>query len=100
MAEAVKKLRSRKASGLEGITGSIVKEFHRAVPEFLRAVLQRCIKDGTFSDNWKSAKVITLLKASDKPKDLAKLYRPICLLCLEQGFGESNDRPITGRLSR
>ncbi|KAJ3639205.1 hypothetical protein Zmor_004074 [Zophobas morio] len=80
VAEAVRRLRSRKAQGLDGITGSIVKEFHRAVPEFLRAVLQRCIEDGTFPESWKSAKVITLLKASDKPKDLAKSYRPICLL--------------------
>ena len=80
VAAAVRKIRSRKAPGLDGITGSIVKEFHRAVPEFLIALLQRCIHDGEFPDHWKWAKVITLLKASDKPKDLAKSYRPICLL--------------------
>lgn len=57
---------------MDGITGFIVKEFHRVVPELLLTMLQRCLHDGVFQNNWESAKVITLLKASDKPKDLAK----------------------------
>lgn len=40
----------------------------------------RCLHEGVFPDNWKAVKVITLLKFSDKPKELAKSYGPICLL--------------------
>lgn len=80
VADAVKGIRSRKSPGLDGITGSVVKELHKVAPELLLALMQLCLDDGTFSSNWKTAKVIPLLKSSEKPKDKAKSYRPICLL--------------------
>ncbi len=73
-------IRSRKAPGLDGITGSVVKEFFRAAPDFLMTLMRRCLDEGVFPASWKAAKVMTLLKATDKPKELAKSYRPICLL--------------------
>ena len=76
----VNEIRSRKAPGLDGITGSVVKEFFKAVPDFLMALMRRCLDEGVFPAKWKAAKVITLLKSLGKPKELAKSYRPICLL--------------------
>lgn len=68
-------MKGRKAPGLDGVTGSMVKEVFKTGNK-----LRKCLCEGRFAVQCKTAKVITLLKSPDIPKDLTKSYRSICLL--------------------
>ena len=80
IAELLRKVKGRKAPGLDGLTGSTIKKIFNLAPEYIVTIINKCFQDGIFPRQWKKAKTIILLKSPDKPKSQPRSYRPICLL--------------------
>lgn len=77
--EAFQKIRKKKAPGLDGLRGEVVKPFFEAVPEYCLNMFNDLLVSGTFPKIWKVAKLVLLEKG--KKQGLDKMsYRPICLL--------------------
>ena len=64
--------------GHDEISSRLIKELKFELIEPLQIIMKKIIKDETFPDIWKKAKVIPLYKKGD-PKDAGN-YRPISLL--------------------
>ena len=64
--------------GHDKISSRLIKELKFELIEPLQKIMKKIIKDETFPDIWKKAKVIPLYKKGD-PKDAGN-YRPISLL--------------------
>jgi hypothetical protein len=78
---AIEQLRSRKAPGLDLITGKILKELPyigiRAVTQIFNSVL----RTGYIPRQWKLSQIITILKPG-KPAEKVTTYRPVSLLLI------------------
>jgi len=95
VATSVAKLRSRRSPGMDGITGGIVKEVWRAIPQHLTKLYSRCLSEGYFPAEWKHPRVIPLLKGPDKDRSDPASYRGICLLPV---FGKALEGIMVNRL--
>lgn len=73
------KLRTRKAPGRDGITGQLIKELPRKGFVLLTYLFNAVVRLQYIPKEWKTAKVILLLKPG-KPSDQPQSYRPISLL--------------------
>lgn len=74
-----KKIRKRKAPGMDGVPGLLIKAIIDIRPSFFVNIYNICFKVGIFLSLWKTAKLI-LLKKSEKHLELPFSYRPICLI--------------------
>lgn len=80
VADAVRKTKNGKASGLDDISPEIVKTLWRAKPEILLDLYNNCFLAEKYPISWKRAKLKIILKNPDKdPTDIGS-YRPIALL--------------------
>lgn len=77
---AVKRMRLKKAPGLDGLTSEMFRRVWCAIPEYVKDMYDDCLRYGYFPREWKVGKVITLLKSPEKVKTDVRSYRPICLL--------------------
>lgn len=78
---AIRKIKTRKASGISGIPGETWK-IALSDEEFrgkYKRLINRCLKEGKIPDAWKIAKLVLILKPGKEKEDPAA-YRPICLL--------------------
>jgi len=79
---ADRSLKSNTAPGPDGITNEVLKCYIRHKPDSLIKVYNKCVSEGHFPSQWKSARLV-LLKKGDKPLDQPSSYRPLCILvCL------------------
>ena len=78
--KCLSKMEGRKAPGLDGLTGTIIKKLFHVASDFILKIINRCFFEGIFPKQWNVAKVIILLKSPDKPKTSPRSYRSICLL--------------------
>lgn len=92
---AVRQMRSSGSPGLDGITGYMVKAMHDSVDGHLFDMMAKCLESGVFPDEWKIARVVVLLKSSDKPRSNPGSYRGICLL---SALGKVLERIMIERL--
>lgn len=93
--ESFLKLKSRKSPGLDGMTGEMCKAIWRVIPEYLGAMFRKCVSAGYFPKEWKSARVIVLLKSPDKIRSNPRSYRGISLL---PALGKVLERIMVNRL--
>lgn len=77
---AVSRIKKNKAPGLDGISGAMVKEAYRVIPEYFFALFSECVRAGKLPLSWRTAEVVVILKSDAKPRNDPKSYRPICLL--------------------
>ncbi|EFA13507.2 Putative 115 kDa protein in type-1 retrotransposable element R1DM-like Protein [Tribolium castaneum] len=92
---AVKRINGKKAPGLDGIKGDIVKRVWALRPDLMHRMYEQCVLEGTFPREWKKANVVVLLKSPDKDRAEIRSYRPICLLSV---FGKVMERIMVNRL--
>ncbi|KAE9534048.1 hypothetical protein AGLY_008784 [Aphis glycines] len=57
----------RTAPGPDGIANLIIGSVHKARPDMLRHMYNRCLKEGVFPPRWKEARVV-LLRKGDRPE--------------------------------
>ena len=77
---AVDRQRTGRAPGLDAIDAAMLKNSIPYIEDTLLELFNDCLDRGYFPRNWKIADIRLLYKGGDKDKQLAKSYRPICLL--------------------
>lgn len=97
ISEALKKVKNRKACGLDGIPPEVVKCLHRHAPGVLTALFRRCMETRTVPLSWKQALIIPILKGPDKNPAVPSSYRPISLLSC---VGKLFERVVATRIER
>lgn len=79
LAKAARKIKSRKAPGLDGIPNVAIKTAIREVPEVFTDLYNRCLKEGTFPKKWKKQRLV-LIRKPEKLTDDPSSFRPLCML--------------------
>ena len=83
---AIKRLKTNKAAGLDGITNKMLKYSMIFIASKLLSLFNSMILKGEFMDEWKEAKIKAIYKNSGDPK-MPDNYRPISLLsCISKLF--------------
>ncbi|MCP3662419.1 MAG: hypothetical protein GY696_07990 [Gammaproteobacteria bacterium] len=77
--EAIKKAKSSKALGPDGLSPIMLKHLGPHGIEYLTNIFNFCIKNSKIPTIWKTAKIIPLLKPG-KLADKGPSYRPVTLL--------------------
>ncbi|KMQ91006.1 reverse transcriptase [Lasius niger] len=77
--DAVKKIKSAKAPGPDGVPGRAWRLAHKDLQDEMRDLYTLCLREGKFFPVWKEANIV-LLPKEGKPRDQPSAYRPICLL--------------------
>jgi len=72
--DAVRRIKSRKAPGPDGVHGKGWALDSKEIAEYMRHLLSRCLKDGRFPPDWKRAKLV-LIPKEGKPGDSPSSYR-------------------------
>lgn len=73
---ALRKLKNGKAPGLDGIPVEAIKYFEEIKPAMMLKPLNRILRENSFPDKWKKAKLVLIPKGSIENKK----FRTICLL--------------------
>ncbi|CAH2088133.1 unnamed protein product [Euphydryas editha] len=74
----ISKLENDKASGIDGIGGSLIKQIKDIIIEPLTLIFNSSMSTGIFPDIWKLASITPVYKSG--PRDVPGSYRPISLL--------------------
>ena len=78
--QSLNSMNNNKAPGNDGITGNIYKHVFKAVPTFITALYNGCLKQGIFPTKWKEAKIIPIVKPGREKCHEVSKFRPISLL--------------------
>lgn len=95
LANAVKKQKSGKAPGLDGVRAEVIKRALCRVGPPLLSIVREVFSTAEFPKSWKQGSLKVFLKSTDKPIDNIKSYRPITLLPV---MGKIVERIIAERL--
>lgn len=79
LVNATSSLKTGKAPGPDGIPGEVLRLMARHRPRVLLDMYNQCLKTGTFSKRWKTARLVLLSKGKGDPDDPSS-YRPLSLL--------------------
>lgn len=88
-------LKQKKAPGLEGLNGRMVRSLWNAIPEWIHRLFALIVDEGNFPREWKTANLVILLKGADKDKTSLGSYRPISLISV---LGKTMERLMVNRL--
>ena len=88
-------MRMGKSPNIDGITNGMVLQVALAIPSFIEAMYDSCLKEVSFPKQWKVAKVVVLLKGAGNDKAEPRSYRPMSLL---SGLGKIIERMMVEML--
>ncbi|XP_025163576.1 uncharacterized protein LOC112590638 [Harpegnathos saltator] len=94
VAGAIKRVKSRKAPGPDGIPGRVLTLASGYLGGRFARIFSRALRERRFPPVWGRANVV-LLRKEGKPEDTPSAYRPICLL---DEAGKLFERVIAARL--
>lgn len=94
--DLIKQLKNGKASGMDMISTTHIKNYSFLGYELLTKIFNGCLKNGHYPETWKTAKTIPVHKSGKDPND-RKSYRPISLLTL---FAKIMDKIINSILTQ
>lgn len=92
----IKRLRNKKAPGIDGIANVMLKRLPESVMQYLANIFNACFALGYFPERFKFAKVKPLPKNGKDPREPTS-YRPISLLSC---IGKLFEKTIHARLLR
>ncbi|XP_011147562.2 uncharacterized protein LOC105188039 [Harpegnathos saltator] len=95
VAGAIKKVKSRKAPGPDGIPGRVLTLASGFMNQRFADLFSQALRKGRLPPVWGRANVV-LLRKEGKPEDSPSAYRPICLL---DEAGKLFERVIAARLT-
>ena len=78
LSQIIKKLRSKKSAGIDGISNDLIKKLANSISEPLSIAINKSMEAGYVPDTLKVAKIIPVYKSKDK--QVFNNYRPISLL--------------------
>jgi hypothetical protein len=90
----ISRLKTRKASGIDGIPTMILKNLPSLALHLLAGIYNACLRIGYFPSAWKIGKIVPIAKAGKAPSSPAN-YRPITLLPI---VGKILEKIILSRL--
>lgn len=76
---AIRSLKTRKASGLDGISNAVIKIIHSKCRDLLPTLYYCSLKINVFPNTWKAGKLVLINKPGKDPTSPSS-YRPITLL--------------------
>lgn len=79
LTEAMNNPKLKKAPGHDGIPPEIIKLVTVKYPELILNILNDLIRKQEFSNIWKNARLVLVLKPGKKPDDPTS-YRPLCII--------------------
>ncbi|GIY27396.1 reverse transcriptase domain-containing protein [Caerostris darwini] len=88
-------IKPKKAAGIDGLPGEIVKELFFANPTWFTNLFNFLLRSGIFPQVWKCARVV-LIPKEDRNLSHPQDYRPICILPC---WGKVLNKTIAGRLT-
>lgn len=94
---AISRLSPNKAPGLDGLTGAMARSLWKAIPDWILALFQACVREGVFPEDWKKANLTILLKGQDRDSYDVGSYRPISLIPV---LGKALERLMVDELER
>jgi len=80
----VESMNSKKAPGVDGVTGDIFKQAFETFPKYIII----CLRKGDFQKRWKRAKLIPVVKPGKEHSEEVKKFRQISLLNIERNILE------------
>jgi len=95
MKDAVRRIKSGKAPGPDGVRGKVWTLAFKELGGYMRHLYNRCLREGRFPAEWKAN--LVLIPKGGKPADQPSAYRSICLL---DEAGKILERIIANRLVR
>lgn len=93
--QAIKKLKTNKAPGIDGFKNEIVKALWSNNKEILIYLFNKCLREHTFPDEWKTTSLKIILKNSNKDRSRLNSYRSIALI---PTLGKVYERIIWNRI--
>ena len=97
ISDAVSRCKVRKAPGLDGITGEMMKRVWYSIPDFIEDLYHSCMTNNYFPDEWKVGNVVPLLKSPDLIRSNPSSYRLIVLLPI---LGKVLERMMVQRIKQ
>ncbi|KAG8335431.1 hypothetical protein J6590_108203 [Homalodisca vitripennis] len=94
---AVMKIKNKKAPGIDGIKGEIIKRQYETIKESMLRAMNLMMAQGIFPDDWKEGNLKVFLKGEGKDPAEVRSYRPVTLLPV---LGKVAERLIVNRLGR
>lgn len=79
LANACKKLHTKKAPGVDGIPNIALKLAIETSPDMFLSLYNKCLSEGCFPARWKVQRLV-LLPKGNKPPEQPSSYRPLCIL--------------------
>jgi len=92
---ALKRIKDKKAPGLDGLNPEIVKRLWHVDKEVIPIVFNNCVRESIFPEAWKQGKLRPILKDIQKDPVSLGSYRPIALLSV---VGKLLERVIANRI--
>ena len=93
---AVLSLGDKKAPGVDGITGEIFNVAFKQFPNFITALYNGCLRQGTFPTRWKRAKMTPISKPGKEKSEEVSEFRPISLLIVG---GKTFEKVLINRIN-
>lgn len=90
-----RKKKGDKAPGLDGIKASVWEKVPEEMMEVLKEGFTVCMKEGTFPEKWKEARLVLIPKGGSDDEGRPKV-RPICLI---REIGKIFERILANRLN-
>lgn len=94
--EASARLPAGKATGPDGIPNEVLRTVVKQKPDLVLNAFNTCMKQCTFPDRWKTARLVLLHKGPEKPIADPASFRPLCML---DSAGKLLERVILKRLN-
>lgn len=81
--QTIESFNPKKAPGPDGVTGDILTLIFQSIPQTITSMYNECLKRGHFPEQWKTAKIIPIIKPGKKDSSDPSKYRPISLINIE-----------------
>ncbi|KAI4484960.1 hypothetical protein M0802_012917 [Mischocyttarus mexicanus] len=95
--KAIKRMKTRKAPGQDGLKSEIVKAARGSLNSALAKIVNKMLQEGRFPSLWKKGVIKVFLKSEDKDATNPKSYRPVTLLPV---LGKMVERVLVDELER
>lgn len=92
----VMNLNDKKAPGIDGFSGNIVKNLFISMPHLITLLYNQCLKHSSFPSWFKISRVIIIPKHNDVPSTSIKAWRPISLISV---FGKVLEKLWINRIN-
>ena len=78
--QVIEGFKPKKAPGSDGITGGVLQLVYKGIPKTMTAIYNECLKTGCFPTDWKTARILPIIKPGREDSIDPTKYRQISLI--------------------